>query len=143
MKKDPMKDKDRHRYDDILSLPHHISVSHPPMPARNRAAQFAPFAALTGHGEAVKEAARLTEKKAELDEDCREALDRKLCILRERIEEKPLIRITRFVKDPKKEGGAYETITGNIRKIDGYARAIYLTDGREIRMEDISEIEEP
>ena len=104
MKRHLMSQKDRHRYDEILYLPHHVSSVHPPMPVRDRAAQFAPFAALTGHGEAVKETARLTEKKIELDEDCKEALDRKLSAIQEKTKEPPSIRVTYFVPDGKRMG---------------------------------------
>ena len=142
MKRHLMSQKDRHRYDEILYLPHHVSSVHPPMPVRDRAAQFAPFAALTGHGEAVKETARLTEKKIELDEDCKEALDRKLSAIQEMAKELPSIRVTYFVPDGKKDGGTYKEAVGKVKKIDGYRRWLLLGDGRKIPLDEILEIEE-
>ena len=96
----------------MINLPHPVSKVHPQMPIAERAAQFSPFAALTGYGDAVKETARLTDAKIELDEDAKEILDEKLKQIREQIEEHPEIEITYFQPDERKKGGSYITITG-------------------------------
>ena len=99
-----MKQKPRNPYEDMLELSHPVSKTHPQMPRRDRAAQFAPFAALTGYEEAVREAARFTEEKMILDEDSKEQLDWKLRCLQEKVKEKPTITVTYFLKDEKKKG---------------------------------------
>ena len=129
------------KYQDIIHLPHHISNTHAHMPAADRAAQFAPFAALTGHHEAVKETARLTDKRKELDEYCKEAINGKLQEIRERMETKPEVSITYFVPDAHKAGGAYVTAAGCVTKMDEYGRALYLEDGTKILMDEMIEIE--
>lgn len=98
-----MKQKPRNPYEDMLELPHPVSKTHPQMPRGDRAAQFAPFAALTGYEEAVREAARFTEEKMVLDEDSKEQLDWKLRHLQEKVKEKPTITVTYFLKDEKKK----------------------------------------
>lgn len=98
---------DPHRYDDMLHLPHPTSQKHPRMPISDRAAQFSPFAALTGHEAAVKETARLTDQKIELDESKKAILDAKLQMIVEQIKSQPIVTITYFVPDEKKAGGAY------------------------------------
>ena len=128
-------------YDDIINLPHHQSKNHPRMSLHDRAAQFAPFAALTGYDDAVKEARRLTDSKPELEENQLEELDQKLADLMTRIEEHPEVTITYFEPDDKKEGGAYVTCMGNIKKIDGYNRRLIFEDSREIDVCNILEIE--
>ncbi|MCI9341284.1 MAG: YolD-like family protein [Dorea sp.] len=130
-----------HRYDDIIMLPRHVSKTHPPMPAADRAAQFAPFAALTGHYDAVKEAARLTEERVELDESCKAVLDGKLQDIRRRLGEEPAVTVTYFVPDERKSGGSYETAAGCVRKIDEYERVLVLTDGTRIPVSELLEIE--
>lgn len=136
-----MNTSDMHRYDDIIMLPHHVSKTHPPMPAADRAAQFAPFAALTGHYDAVKEAARLTEERVELDESCKAVLDGKLQDIRRRLGEEPAVTVTYFVPDERKSGGSYETAAGCVRKIDEYERVLVLTDGTRIPVSELLEIE--
>lgn len=136
-----MNRNDRHRYDDILDLPHPISKTHPQMPVADRAAQFAPFAALTGHGEAVRETARPTEKRIELDEDSKAVLDAKLQSIRKQLESEPIVTITYFVPDKKKQGGMYVTVTGSAKKIQEYERSLILTDGTRIPVDEIVEIE--
>lgn len=131
---------EEHRYDDIIGLPHHVSVRHPQMPMENRAAQFSPFAALTGHEEAVREAGRLTEEKAELDENARDILDRKLQEISRR-RERSEIEITWFRPDEKKDGGSYVTKRGRVKKIDFYARSLFMEDGTRILVDDICQIE--
>lgn len=99
------------------------------MPLSNRAAQFSPFAALTGHEELIREAARLTDSFIELDEDQKEQLNRQLRTIREHLEQEPECEITYFQPDAKKDGGAYVTLRGKIKKIDESTRRILLTDG--------------
>lgn len=130
-----------YKYQDIIHLPRHISNTHAHMPVEDRAAQFAPFAALTGHHEAVKETARLTDKRMELDEYCKEVINEKLQEIRERVETKPEVSVTYFVPDIKKEGGAYVTVAGYVKKVDEYGRTLYLEDGTKILIDEIIEIE--
>ena len=127
-------------YDDIINLPHHVSRKHPQMSIHDRAAQFAPFAALTGHGEAIAETARLTDRKIELDDYEKMKLDEKLLILQEHIMEMPEISVTYFCPDEKKEGGKYVPITKALRKINDMERTLLMEDGMQIRIEDILEV---
>ena len=127
------------RYDDIINLPHHVSVKYPQMTLENRAAQFAPFAALTGHNDAIKETARLTDRKADLDADEIEILDRKLQYIRDNITTEPVVTITYFVKDKKKSGGEYRTVTTNVKKINDISATLITTAG-DIPVTDIMEI---
>lgn len=133
-----MNPEEMHKYDDILELPHHVSKSRPQMPVADRAAQFAPFAALSGHYEAVKEAARQTDARIEMDESCRAMLDRKL----QEIQKQPdrAVSVTYFVPDLKKPGGSYVTVTGRVGRIDGNGRRVILADGTCIPADDIIEI---
>ena len=123
-----------HRYDDIIHLPHHVSPHHAHMPVQDRAAQFAPFAALTGFDAVVRETARLTQQPVELDESEQWLLDQKLQLLARRLEEKPQITVTFFQPDPKKEGGQYLRVAGQVQKIDPIAQIISLGDGLVIPM---------
>lgn len=136
-----MNDKDAHRYDDIINLPHHVSKKHPRMSLTDRAAQFAPFAALTGHEDAILETARLTEEAPELDESSRQILDMRLRLIREQLADRPDIRFTVFMPDEKKHGGAYVAIAGKVKKIDDHEAKIILEDGRFVRAMDIVAIE--
>ncbi len=106
------------KYDDIITLPRPVSKKHPPMSLSNRAAQFAPFAALTGYGEAIEETARQTDRRKTLDRDAVEMLNRQLMVLAENISTKPSAEITYFVPDKTKSGGSYVTATEKILKID-------------------------
>lgn len=108
----------RGKYDDILHLPHPTSAKHPRMPISERAAMFSPFAALSGHGAAIQETARLTEQRMELDEDAKAYLDRRQVALLEHISEQPEITITWFHPDQRKDGGAYLTPIGQLKKLD-------------------------
>ena len=128
-------------YDDIIDLPHHVSKKHPQMSSINRAAQFSPFAALTGYDSAIKETARLTDKRIVLDENAIADLDMKLNILADMSTEHPEVAVTYFKPDEKKKGGAYITVTGTLKKIDDYERAIVFVSGEKIAIEDILEIE--
>lgn len=128
-------------YEDILSLPHPVSVNHPRMPLRDRAAQFAPFAALTGYGEAVKEEARFTDRKAELSEDQKERLDRCLRRMAAQLPGAPEAAFTYFRPDSRKDGGTYVTAVGRLGGRDDLQRVIWLTDGTRIPIDDIRDIE--
>ena len=125
-------------YDDIIDLPHPASARHPRMSMAERAAQFSPFAALVGHGAAIRETARLTDRKMELTEDEKAVLDEKLCLLLDTGGEAVF---TYFLPDEKKNGGAYVTAAGSIRKLDLLERRVILTNGEIIPLEDILEIE--
>lgn len=106
---------DSENYEDIINLPHHVSSKRPQMPMLDRAAQFSPFAALTGYDDAIHETARLTNNKVDLSEEEKETLDRKQQILSEKLSNHPALTITYFVPDAKKSGGAYVTISGNLK----------------------------
>ena len=127
-------------YRDIMDMPHHVSQSRPHMPMRNRAAQFAPFAALTGYEEAVRETARLTESKAELCEDDAEELNKKIRLIGERIAAEPYCEVTYFVPDQRKSGGEYITVSGNVRFIEEATRQMIFCDGLRIPIDDIVKI---
>ena len=129
------------RYDDILHLPHPTSVRHPRMPISERAAIFSPFAALTGHAGAIAETTRLTKQKMELDEDTKAEVDWRQAVLMEHIAEQPEITVTWFQPDERKDGGAYLTATGRLKKLDEIQRVLVLTDGTKISLDDVAEIE--
>ena len=132
-----------HQYDDIINHPHHVSRNRPQMPLRDRAAQFAPFAALTGYGEAIDETARWTEERREMDENERAALDNRLRFLTMRLEEHPQVEIEHFVPDSRKAGGAYVRRSGRLAAISPAARTMTLADGTVINLDDIIAIESP
>lgn len=116
-------------YEDIIHLPHHVSKKHPQMSMQDRAAQFSPFAALTGYDAAVEETARLTDRRIELDEYEVQQLDERIRNLFRHLQEHPEVSITYFLPDEKKDGGEYVTVTGSVKKIDLYERKIILMDG--------------
>jgi len=128
-------------YDDIINLPHHVSKVHPKMSMMNRAAQFAPFAALTGHAAAIEETARLTDEQHELADEDSEALNQKMAYLRETINEHPTITITYFEPDRKKAGGMYKSIEGQLKNIDDYNQSIVLKSGDVIFLKSILDIQ--
>lgn len=128
-------------YNDIIYLPHHVSPTRPQMSMRDRAAQFSPFAALTGYDAAIRETARLTQEKVELDEQELAVLDRKFQLLLEQLEQCPRVTITWFVPDELKQGGRYLTITDVVKKVDAAARFVLLQNAGRICMDDIVEIE--
>lgn len=129
------------KYDDIINLPRPVSSKHPPMPMSDRAAQFSPFAALTGYDEAVMETGRLTDRKRELNDEEIAALNQKLQFLSEHLEEHPTITVTYFVPDAKKTGGSYATKTRRLKKIDTFERWIQLDDGVKIPIDNIVHID--
>ena len=130
-----------HKYDDIIDLPHHVSARHPQMSPSDRAAQFSPFAALTGHEAAIKETARLTDAFVELDEDRKEELDEQLQMLKENQSQRPEIEVTYFQPDLKKTGGTYMTIRGRVKKVDEYKHQVIFTDGTVLSMETLYSIQ--
>lgn len=127
-------------YEDIIYLSHHVSTKRPQMSLHDRAAQFAPFAALTGHEEAVKETARLTDNRIELDENEIQLLDQKLQYL-EAQSEAPVVEITYFLPDQRKSGGEYIEVQGRLKRIDPYSHSLRMEDGTEIPITDILKID--
>lgn len=130
-------------YEDIIHLPHHVSSKRPPMPMSDRAAQFSPFAALTGYDDAIRETGRLTEQKIQLDEEALAILDEKFHALQEHLDEHPEIKFTYFEPDERKAGGTYQTVSGAVKKIQEYERQLILEDGSVILVDDILEMESP
>ena len=129
------------RYDEIINLPHHVSKTRPQMPMSDRAAQFAPFAALTGYDAAIKETGRLTDERIELDEESLTALNVRYQMLTDALEKRPEVRITYFKPDERKAGGAYVTTVGEVRKIDDFDQTIIMQDGTRIPMDDVLSLE--
>ena len=129
------------KYDDIIHLPHHVSRKHPRMSNHDRAAQFSPYAALTGFEAKINETARLTDRKLELDDYAKAQLDAKLQELRAKLSQKPPVRLTYFKADERKEGGAYVQITALVRKIDPYERCLHLFNEETIPIDDIYELD--
>lgn len=131
------------RYDDIIDLPHHQSATRPRMSRINRAAQFAPFAALTGYEAAIQEMGRLTDLHIELDESRKAVLNERLRLLMLHLRDKPEVTITYFEPDLKKSGGAYLSVTGYVRKVDEYSRTVSLEDGTSVLIDQIFGIDSP
>ena len=129
------------KYDEIIKLPHHVSKTRPQMPMSDRAAQFAPFAALTGYDSAIKETGRLTDERIELDEEALTALDMKFQILMEALEEEPEVSITYFKPDERKAGGSYLKVTGTLKKLDEYERILMLMNGQKIKLDAVLDID--
>lgn len=130
-----------HEYDDIIDLPHHVSATRPRMSMIDRAAQFSPFAALTGYDAAIKETGRLTDERIELSEESRAALDRKQQLLMDKLADRPVVSVTYFIPDERKSGGAYVTATGQVKKVDEFARLLIFTDGTKIPLDEILDVE--
>ena len=128
-------------YDDIIELHHPTSTKHSRMPISDRASIFSPFAALTGHGDAIQETARLTETKIELDEDTKAVLDLKQQILADRIAERPEVSVVWFRPDEKKDGGQYVTTVGQLKKVDDIERVLRLADDTTIPLNDVLELQ--
>lgn len=129
------------KYDDLIGLPHHTSPRHPRMSGRDRAAQFAPFSALTGYGDVIDETARVTDEMIHLTEDARELLDMKQRILSEIIDSRPEITVVFFLPDPKKAGGAYESFTGKLKRIDTVEQYLLFEDGKRIPLAHVTRID--
>ena len=130
-------------YDDIIHLPRPVSPRRKPMSALARAAQFAPFAALTGYEAAILETGRLTDMRIELDESRKAVLNEKLRLLMLHLRDKPEVTITYFEPDLKKSGGAYLSVTGYVRKVDEYSRTVSLEDGTAVLIDQIFGIDSP
>ena len=128
------------RYDQIMGLPHHVSKTRPQMPMSDRAAQFAPFAALTGYDSAIKETGRLTDERIELDEEALTALDRKYQLLIEALDDAPEVTIIYFQPDERKAGGQYVSATGTVKKVDTFGRRILLQDGTRIPLDSVYDL---
>lgn len=136
-----MKKNDKHRYDDMIHLPHHVSVKHPPMDRIDRAAQFSPFAALTGFDAAICETARLTERRKSLSDYELAELNERLQWIKEHLMEYPNVTITYFQPDERKAGGTYDTVTNCVKKWNEYKQFLLLKDGTKIPFENIYKIE--
>lgn len=128
---------ERFPYEDIVDLPHHVSRKHPQPTMADRAARFAPFAAITGYEEMVLEEARVTDDRIEMDESSKAALNEKLNTILEFIDEQPEVSITYFEPDKRKAGGAYVTVTGTVKRIDEYEHLVIMTDGKKINIDEI------
>jgi len=128
-------------YDDIINLPHPVSKRHPQMSMMGRAAQFAPFAALTGHSEAIEETARLTDSQMELADEDAFVLNQKMTTLREIVNEHPTICVTYFVQDKKKAGGKYKTIEGQLQNIDDYSLSLVMRSGEVVPLKSVLDID--
>ena len=124
-------------YEDIVNMPHHVSKKYPQPTMADHAARFAPFAAITGYEEMVLEEARVTDDRIEMDESSKAALNEKLNMILEFIDEQPEVKITYFEPDKKKAGGAYVTVTGTVKRIDEYEHLVIMTDGKKINIDDI------
>lgn len=135
-----MTNANNHQYDDIIDLPHHVSATQPQMLMIDRAAQFSPFAALTGYDAAIKETSRLTYERIELSEERRVVLDRKQHVLMGNLADRPEVSVTYFVPDERKSGGAYITVTGRVKKVDEFERLLILIDGTQIPLHEIQDL---
>lgn len=130
-----------HRYDDIIGLPHHQSPTRKKMAMIDRAAQFSPFAALTGYDAAIREEARLTDTQTDLGDSALAELNEKMRVLAEQAQERPAVTATRFLPDSRKTGGRYETVTGRVKKIRSWERELLLDDGTVIPLDAILTLE--
>lgn len=139
MKTEHRHQKDPHKYDDIMYLPRPVS-RRPKMDVMNRAAQFAPFAALNGYEEVIEETKRFTDDKKELDDNEKMLLDQKLQRIMEQTDDRPQIQITYFVPDEKKSGGVYQSICGVMKRVNFPARSIVMEDGTVIQMDAVTDI---
>lgn len=130
----------RDDYSDIIDLPHHQSETRKHMSLHDRAAQFAPFAALTGYSEAIKETGRLTDKAPDMSEQAKADLDEKLEILRRLLPERPKVTVSFFTEDQRKSGGCYQKMTGKVKRIDEVMRSIILEEGCQIQIDKVTEL---
>lgn len=129
------------QYDDIVHLPHHVSSTRPRMSAIDRAAQFSPFAALTGYDTSIKESARLTDARIELDDSQKEEIGEKLRLVTGQLDADAEIKITYFLPDAKKSGGKYVLATGTVKKVDEYERMIIMGDGKQIPIDEVIDVD--
>lgn len=128
-------------YRDMIGLPHTVSATRPQMPRHGRAAQFSPFAALTGYEDIIEESARLTDERPELSEERQFRINERLRLILENISERPEVTITYFAPDKRKSGGAYEAVTGFVRLIDECCGTVIFTDRKTVSIADIYDIE--
>ena len=128
-------------YFDIINLPHHVSRNHPQMPMEARAAQFAPFAALTGYDAVIHETARLTDKQVELEEYDNNRLNRIFSELMDSLEKHPMVTVSYFKPDEHKAGGVYMTVSGKLKKIDTYEQIMKMEDGTVIPIGSIMDLQ--
>ena len=128
-------------YSDIINLPHHVSKNHPQMSREARAAQFAPFAALTGYDDVIHETARLTDEQVEMEEYDSERLNRKFAELMTILDDHPEITVSYFLPDERKAGGSYTTVSGTVKKIDTYEHLMIFDDGNEIPIAHIVDLQ--
>jgi len=128
-------------YEDIINLPHHVSETRPRMPIIDRAAQFSPFAALTGYDSAIKETGRLTDARIELGEEALSILNMKFQVLLDNLDDSPQVIFTYFKPDERKAGGSYIDVSGTVKKVDDFERLIMMQDGTKIPMDDVVNIE--
>ena len=128
-------------YSDIINLPHHVSHNHPQMPMMARAAQFAPFAALTGYDAVINETARLTDRQVELEEYDNERLNRMFAELMSILDNHPKITVSYFLPDERKAGGSYTTASGKVKKIDTYEHLLWMDDGTAILISSIMDLQ--
>ena len=131
----------RENYEDIINLPYHVSATKPQMSMIDRAAQFSPFAALTGYDAAIKETGRLTDEKIEMDEEALNILNMKFQVLVDSMDDEPEVTFTYFKPDERKAGGAYLEVTGIVKKVDDFERLIVMQNGTKMPMDDILNIE--
>ncbi len=129
------------KYDEIANLPHHVSETRPQMPMSDRAAQFAPFAVLTGYDSAIRETGRLTDERIELDEEALTALNLRYQLLMDALGKEPEVEITFFKPDERKSGGEYVTVIGAVKNVDDFERLITMQDGMKIPMNDVLSID--
>ena len=129
------------KYDEIMGRPHHVSKTRPQMPMSDRAAQFAPFAALTGYDSAIKETGRLTDERIELDEEALTALDMRYQLLMDAFDDAPEVTITYFQPDERKVGGKYVSAVGTVKKVNDFERQITMRDGSKIPMDEVLSID--
>ncbi len=132
---------DAHKYDDIIDLPHHQSAQRPHMSLHDRAAQFAPFAALTGHEEAIEETARLTDEKIILDDNALDRINEKFAYIAAHLQQHPVVSVTYFRPDTHKSGGAYLTDIGAVKKLEEEEKQLVLENGVKIPLAEIIAIE--
>ena len=128
-------------YSDIINLPHHVSRNHPQMPKEARAAQFAPFAALTGYDAVIQETARLTDRLVELEEYDNDRLNRIFSELMDSLEKHPMVTVSYFKPDEHKAGGAYMTVSGKLKKIDTNEQIMKMEDGTVIPIGSIMDLQ--
>lgn len=129
------------KYEDIIGLPRPVSERHARMSMGDRGAQFAPFAALTGFGSVIQESARLTEGERFLEEDSEELLNRRLRYVADHLEQAGAVTFTCYVRDPRKPGGSYRTVTGTVKRIDLHHRKLWLTTGQTVDLDALYAVE--